>query len=51
MYVDGLKKGIKEEHFGNLSFDYEGVPQRFEHLNGAEAGTFSFGYEMPTMNL
>ncbi|XP_059447705.1 ethylene-responsive transcription factor ESR2-like [Corylus avellana] len=53
MYVDGLKKGIMKEHFGNFSFDYQGapVPQQFENLNGAEAATLPFGYEMPAMNL
>jgi hypothetical protein len=57
MYVaqsfDGLKKGIKNEHFG-FSFDYQGVPQQFENLNGARNELFGssqaavpYGYEMP----
>ena len=28
IYVDGLKKGIKKEHIGNFSYDYQGVPDR-----------------------
>jgi hypothetical protein len=51
VYVDGLKKGIKKEHFGNFSVDYQGVPQQFEIPNGVEAATLPFGYDMPAMNL
>jgi hypothetical protein len=40
MYDHGLKKGIKNKHFG-FSFDFQRVPDQFKNLNGPKTSFLS----------
>ncbi|KAB1207840.1 Ethylene-responsive transcription factor ESR2 [Morella rubra] len=54
--LDGMRRGIKNEHFG-ICIDYQGVPQQLENLSGIKSEFLGsqeavpFGYEPPAVNV